>query len=104
MARIPQITANSDDGGDVYRLLVMVHSMAGSLANSERKEWHLARTNSDPMYGPIVTVWTNGIVDIEARTWRDEAMQGNAYHEYTLSAVVKRHADTDAQEAAGHEQ
>lgn len=85
MATIPQIAASSEDGGDVYRLLVMVHSMAGSLANSERKEWRLARTNSDPIYGPIVTVWTNGIVEIEAKTWRDHEP---AYHEYRLSAVA----------------
>ena len=85
MASIRQITANSEEGGDVYRLLVMVHSMAGSLANSPRKEWQLARTQSDPYFGPIVTVWTNGIVDIEAKTWRD---QEPAYHEYTLSKVA----------------
>jgi len=65
------IRANSREGGDVYRLLNLVHSMAGSLANSPKKEFTLARTNSDEACGPIVTVWTNGIVDIEARTWRD---------------------------------
>ena len=80
---IETIKANSKDGGDVYRLLVMVHSMAGSLANSHRKEFSLARTQSDPMYGPIVTVWTNGIVDIEARTYRNEVP---AYHEYSMYA------------------
>lgn len=65
MSDIQPIRANSRDGGDTYRLLVMVHSMAGSLANSTRKEFTLARTNSDPMFGPIITAWTNGIVDIE---------------------------------------
>lgn len=86
---IETIKANSKDGGDVYRLLVMVHSMAGSLANSPRKEFRLARTNSDEIYGPILTAWTNGIVDIEARTWHDE---GSAYHEYKLAACVKEGA------------
>ena len=81
--KIETISANSQDGGDVYRLLNLVHSMAGSLANSPRKEFRLAATNSDEMYGPITTVWTNGIVDIEARTWRDEVP---AYHEYTMRA------------------
>lgn len=78
---IERITANSTDHGEVYRLLVIVHSMAGSLANSERKEWRLARTQSNPMLGPITTVWTNGIVDIEAKTWRE---YDGPYHEYSL--------------------
>lgn len=76
---IETIRANSREGGEVYRLLNMVHSMAGSLANSPRKEFRLARTQSDPMYGPIVTVWTNGIVDIEARSQ-------DGYHEYSMYA------------------
>jgi hypothetical protein len=84
---IETIKANSNDGGEVYRLLVMVHSMAGSLANSPRKEFQLARTQSDPMYGPILTVWTNGIVDIEARTWRDN--ESPSYHEYSMYACAK---------------
>ena len=83
---IKTITANSEDGGDVYRLLNIVHSMAGSLANSERKEWQLSRTNSDSYYGPILTVWTNGIVDIEARTWKGYPNESDR-HEYTLKAV-----------------
>lgn len=80
---IETIKANSKDGGDVYRLLVMVHNMAGSLANSPRKDFRLARTQSGQMYGPIVTVWTNGIVDIEARTYKNEVP---AYHEYSMYA------------------
>lgn len=86
MSTIKPIHANSRDGGEVYRLLNLVHSMAGSLADSPRKEFTLARTNSDHMYGPIVTVWTNGIVDIEARSWNDD---GERYHEYSLTPVVK---------------
>lgn len=86
MSAITAIHANSRDGGEVYRLLNMVHVMAGRLANSPTKDFQLARTNSDPSYGPIVTVWTNGIVDIEARTWRD----GEApYHEYSMTPVAK---------------
>lgn len=81
---IEPIEANSRDGGEVYRLLCMIHSMAGRMANSERKEFWLARTNSNPMYGPIITVWTNGIVDIEARTWRGEDVP---YHEYSMRPV-----------------
>jgi hypothetical protein len=82
---IETIKANSKDGGDVYRLLNMVHQMAGSLANSSSKSFRLARTQSDPTYGPIVTVWTNGIVDIEARTYKDEVP---AYHEYSMYACT----------------
>lgn len=89
MSNIKPVHANSRDGGEVYRLLNMVHSMAGSLANSPRKEFTLARTNSDPQYGPIVTVWTNGIVDVEARTWPAEYEGGERYHEYSMTAAVK---------------
>lgn len=86
MSDIKPIHANSRDGGEVYRLLVLVHSMAGSLANEPKKLFSLARTNSDPQCGPIVTVWTNGIVDIEARTWREEEP---VYHEYSMTRVAK---------------
>jgi hypothetical protein len=76
---IETIKANSKDGGEVYRLLNMVHVMAGRLANSPSRDFQLSRTNSDPMYGPILTVWTNGIVDIEARS-------SGEYHEYSMYA------------------
>lgn len=86
MSNIIPMHANSRDGGEVYRLLNLVHAMAGMLANEPKKHFQLARTNSDSMFGPIVTVWTNGIVDIEARTWRD----GDApYHEYSITPAVK---------------
>lgn len=84
MSEIKSIYANSLDGGEVYRLLNMVHQMAGMLANEPKKAFTLARTNSDPQCGPIITVWTNGIVDIEARTWRD---QEPTYHEYSMTRV-----------------
>lgn len=83
---IQPIYANSRDGGDVYRLLNLVHVMAGRLANEPGKTFQLARTNSDSAFGPIVTVWTNGIVDIEARTWRDG---DEPYHEYSMTAAKK---------------
>lgn len=90
MKKIETIHANSKDGGDVYRLLNLVHVMAGSLANSPRKEFRLSRTNSDSYCGPILTVWTNGIVDIEARTWKDGS---EPYHEYTLKLLRVRKND-----------
>ena len=86
MSKIEPIYANSRDGGDVYRLLVMVHSMAGSMANSPSRQFTLARTQSEPMYGPIVTVWTNGIVDVEARS---SDLDGVKYHEYSMTPVKK---------------
>ncbi len=86
MSNIKPIHANSCDGGEVYRLLNMVHVMAGALANSPGKQFTLARTNSDSQCGPIITVWTNGIVDIEARTYDGDT---SAYHEYSLTPVVK---------------
>lgn len=91
MTDIKPIYANSRDGGEVYRLLNMVHQMAGSLANSPSKMFTLARTQSDPLLGPIVTVWTNGIVDIEARSWNE---YGERYHEYSMTRVIHE-ADDD---------
>lgn len=85
-SHIEPISANSRDGGEVYRLLNLVHVMAGRLANSSSKDFWLARTQSEPMYGPIVTVWSNGIVDIEARTWKEYA---GDYHEYHMYATKK---------------
>lgn len=80
--KIEPIRANSDVGGEVYRLLNLVHQMAGMLANEPKKHFTLGLTQSDPQYGPIVTVWTNGIVDIEARSWGD-------YHEYSMTPCRK---------------
>lgn len=89
MRNITPVRANSREGGEVYRLLNLVHAMAGMLANEPKKHFQLARTNSDSMCGPIVTVWTNGIVDIEARTWPAEYEGGDRYHEYSMTPVVK---------------
>lgn len=88
MTDIKPIRANSRDGGDVYRLLNMVHQMAGYLANSPSKNFTLARTQSNPDFA-IVTVWTNGIVDIEAKTWRNDASGADPYHEYSMTRVQK---------------
>lgn len=77
MSDLGPIRANSTEGGDVYRLLRLTHQMAGMLANSSGKAFHLAMTQSDPQYGPIVTVWSNGIVDLRAES-RD------GYHEYSM--------------------
>lgn len=89
MSNIKPVHANSRDGGEVYRLLNLIHAMAGMLANEPKKHFILARTSSDPSFGPTVTVWTNGIVDVEARTWAAEYEGGERYHEYSMTAVVK---------------
>lgn len=83
-AAITPISAYSTDENkrDIYRLLNLVHAMAGALAVANKGGWQLARTQSDPMYGPIITVWTNGIVDIEAETTADPVV-----HFYRLSAA-----------------
>lgn len=86
MSEIKSIRANSAEGGEVYRLLNLVHVMAGRLANSSDKAFRLARTQSDPMVGPIVTVWTNGIVDIEARSYDGDT---TPYHEYSMTPARK---------------
>jgi hypothetical protein len=82
---IETITANSREKDDVYRLLNMVHVMAGRAACIDKREWNLARTCSEESYS--LTAWTNGIVDIEARTWKDCEPH---YHEYRLIAVQEQ--------------
>lgn len=87
---IKPVHANSRDGGEVYRLLNMVHIMAGALANNADKRgrhtlgFKLAYTENRPN-GSVVTAWTNGVVNIEARS-RNEG--DGQYHEYSMTAAV----------------
>ena len=85
------ITASwcKDDGerSDVYRLLNMVHAMAGRDANSERPSWDLKSTATHEHY--IMTVWTNGIVDVTAETEYQYGDRDNPRHTYTMSACVE---------------
>ena len=85
------ITASwcKDDGerSDVYLLLNMVHAMAGRDANSERPSWDLKSTATHEHY--IMTVWTNGIVDVTAETEYHYSDRDNPRHTYTMSACVK---------------
>lgn len=82
MSDLGPIRADSIEGGDVYRLLKLAHQMAGMLANSSDKTFHLAMAQSDSRYGPILTVWSNGIVDLRAES-RD------GYHEYSMHPTPK---------------
>lgn len=72
---------------EVYRLLNMIHSMAGRMAHSDiKKEWGLKCTASYQDYA--LTTWTNGIVDITAETHKDYL--GNPLsHEYTMMEAVE---------------
>lgn len=65
--------ASSVQGGDMYVLLRLAHSMAGRLANEPGKQFWLKEVQSDP----ILTVWSNGIIDLEARSVGD-------VHEYRM--------------------
>lgn len=80
MREIKTITAVrvSDEVSDVYRLLNMVHVMAGRCAVAKIDGWELKATCTMEEY--IKTTWTNGIVDISAETWTDFDE-----HRYTLS-------------------
>ena len=76
---IQRIFADNDDNdGDKYRLLNLVHSMAGQMAVAKIGGWQLAETCTEPHF--VLTVWTNGIVNIRATS-------GNGHHEYALYAV-----------------
>ena len=85
------ITASwcKDDGerSDVYRLLNMVHAMAGRDANSERPSWTLKATATTDNY--VMTMWTNGIVDVTAETEYQHGYIDNPRHTYTMSACVE---------------
>ena len=77
--KIEPIYASSEKKDDVYRLLNLVHSMAGSLAVAKSCGWELKETcTMPPEY--VLTVWTNGIVDVKAET-------RHGVHEYSMYAV-----------------
>ena len=78
-----------DDGerSDVYRLLGMVHAMAGRDANSPRPSWELKATATLDCY--VKTVWTNGLVDVTAETEYQHGDRDNPHHTYTMSACVE---------------
>lgn len=81
MMAITKITANSDNRDDVYKLLDIVHSMAGTLAVAKAGGWSLKETcTMSP--GCVMTTWTNGIVDVRAVT-----TDGN-HREYSLYATA----------------
>jgi hypothetical protein len=86
---IKTLSASSTDEykKDIYRLLNMIHAMAATQAcNDHLGKWALSRTATYNDY--VLTVWTNGIVDIKAETYKD--YEGNpTEHIYTLSAVKK---------------
>ena len=80
---IKPIHASSENKDDVYRLLNLVHSMAGSLAVAKSGEWWLKETcTMPPEY--VLTVWTNGIVDVKAET-------RHGVHEYSMYSVEVKH-------------
>ena len=77
--KIEPIYASSEKKDDVYRLLNLVHSMAGSLSVAKSCGWELKETcTMPPEY--VLTVWTNGIVDVKAET-------RHGVHEYSMYAV-----------------
>ena len=80
MSTIKPISADSDPGGDVYRLLNMLHVMAGHCAVAKVGGWRLKSTYSDTEARQFITVYTNGIVDVTANTRGDS-------HYYSMKAV-----------------
>ena len=84
--KIAPICASSENKDDVYRLLSLVHSMAGYLAIAKSGEWELKATcTMPPEY--VLTVWTNGIVDVKAET-------RHGVHEYSMYAVEVEDVDS----------
>lgn len=67
----------NEEKSDVYRLLNMVHAMAGRCAVAKVDSWELKSTCTMEDY--VMTTWTNGIVDIVAESYPLENE-----HVYTL--------------------
>jgi predicted small secreted protein len=66
---------------DTYRLLNMVHAMAGQSAQIAGSYWSLQETATFDDY--VKTVWGNGIVKVQAETHKD--YEGNPIlHVYTM--------------------
>lgn len=76
---IKTVTASSVDAdrAEVYRLLNMIHAMAGRCAVANVDNWKLAETCTMSHY--VRTAWTNGIVDVIAESWPDDGD-----HRYTM--------------------
>ena len=81
---IKTISASSTNENEQYRLLRMIHRMAGRCAVAKIDNWRLSRTATYDDY--VLTVWTNGIVDIKAET--NKYPQGDE-HFYQLSKVIE---------------
>lgn len=80
MIKTIKATNALDDNGDksdVYRLLNMVHAMAGRCAVAKVDSWELKSTCTMEYY--VMTTWTNGIVDVVAESYPLENE-----HVYTL--------------------
>ena len=76
--------SGESEKSETYRLLNMIHVMAGNSANTEDKTWSLRATCTDSDY--VLTEWTNGIVDIVAETYKDDTCTVQS-HVYTLRAT-----------------
>jgi len=74
------ITADSSNKGEVYRLLNIIHVMAGRCATAKVDGWALRASATYSDY--VSTVWTNEIIDIKAVTIGSD-------HTYTLRACEK---------------
>lgn len=70
--KIETITASNSGGekSEVYRLLNMVHAMAGRCAVAKTDGWMLSETCTTEIY--VRAVWTSGIVDVIAETWPED--------------------------------
>ena len=79
MTEIKAIKASNigDEKSEAYRLLNIIHVMAGRCAIAYIDGWELGETCTTDEY--VRTTWTNGIVDVIAETWPDFGE-----HTYTL--------------------
>jgi len=81
---IETISARWDCKGrksEKYRLLNMIHAMAGIDARNKNSQWSLRSTSTCDDF--VMTTWTNGIVNIKAETYKDDGDE--ILHVYTMN-------------------
>lgn len=82
--KISPITASyfcdGSEKSDVFRLLNMIHAMAGDSTVTGARSWQLSKTATQENY--VLTEWTNGIVNVGAETFKDYGGEPTSHHYY----------------------
>ena len=63
------------------RMINIIHAMAGQMASKKVGAWSLLETATYPDY--VKTVWTNGVIDVGAITYKDAELGDE--HKYWIT-------------------